>query len=136
MAFKSAFISASRGLGGRLDNVELKLIGVSENTKEGVNPPTSQHVPNHLPGLNPERTGAAQNRRPTNQQQGTTIEIDNDVSEELVRVETRVDNMEQKLTGLISKSDERAIRFAGLAFQSIAGSNAWLEANLPEHQAD
>jgi hypothetical protein len=31
-SFKSAFISASRGLGRRLDNVELKLIGAVENT--------------------------------------------------------------------------------------------------------
>jgi hypothetical protein len=41
--------------------------------------------------------------------------------------------METKLTGLISESDERAIRFAGLCFQSTAGSNVWMEANLPEH---
>jgi hypothetical protein len=43
--------------------------------------------------------------------------------------------MEWKLTGLISKSDERAIHFAGVGFQTIAGSNAWLEANLPRHPA-
>jgi hypothetical protein len=40
-AFKTAFISASRGLGGRLDNVELKLIGVIENTNQGAQQPAS-----------------------------------------------------------------------------------------------
>jgi hypothetical protein len=44
--------------------------------------------------------------------------------------------MEKKLTSLISKSNERAIWFAGLGFHLIAGSNAWSEANLPEHRSE
>jgi hypothetical protein len=31
--------------------------------------------------------------------------------------------------------DERAIKFAGLGFQSIAESNAWLETHLRRHQS-
>jgi hypothetical protein len=61
--------------------------------------------------------------------------MDKNANEELARVETRVDSMDHKLNGLILKSDERAIRFAGLGFQSVAGSNTWLEANLPLHRA-
>jgi hypothetical protein len=82
------------------------------------------HTSQTILGLNLERTGVAGNGLPTNPKQGTKIQIDNNVSEELFRVKRRVDNMEQKLTGLISKSNEKAIWFARLGFQSIAGSNA------------
>jgi hypothetical protein len=34
---------------------------------------------------------------------------------------------------VIAKSDEKAIRFMGLGFQTISESNTWLEANLPNH---
>jgi hypothetical protein len=70
-----------------------------------------------------------------NQHRATTIDVDNNAEEELRRVETRVDNLEQKLNSLVSKSDERAIRLAGLGFQSIADSNAWLAAELPQHRS-
>jgi hypothetical protein len=43
-------------------------------------------------------------------------------------------DMENNLRGLIcSKGDKRAIKFAGLGFQSIAHSNAWLETELQPH---
>jgi uncharacterized MAPEG superfamily protein len=50
-------------------------------------------------------------------------------------VETRVDGMKRKLSSLLAKTEERAIRFAGLGFQTIADSNAWLELVLRKHQS-
>jgi hypothetical protein len=41
--------------------------------------------------------------------------------------------LETKLAKLIAKGDERAINFAGLGFQSISKSNAWLETELVQH---
>jgi hypothetical protein len=129
-SFKAAFISASRGLEGRLDYVELKLIGVLENSSNGFQPSSSQRISTSYPGLNSESGTATRN-----QHRATTIDVDNNAEEELRHVETRVDNLERKLNSLISKSDERAIRFAGLGFQSIANSNAWLTAELPQHRS-
>ena len=56
--------------------------------------------------------------------------------EELTRVEVRMDSLvECKLSGLLVKSDERAILFARLGFQSMSDSNAWLETELPNHRS-
>jgi hypothetical protein len=51
------------------------------------------------------------------------------------RVDGRVDTLERKSNGVIAKSDERAISFAGLRFQTIGDSNAWLETEAQRHQA-
>jgi hypothetical protein len=42
-------------------------------------------------------------------------------------------SLETKLSKLISKGNERSISFAGLGFQCIGDSNAWLEAELVKH---
>jgi hypothetical protein len=48
-------------------------------------------------------------------------------------VDKRLVALETKLAKLIAKGDERAINFAGLGFQSISKSNAWLETELVQH---
>ncbi len=122
-----AFISASRGLGGRLDDVELKLVGIDHLSRGA--PATPSHLTRDPhSGLN-SGADAASRVRPM-------LLSDDDVSaKELARVESRVDTMERKLHGLLAKSDERAILFAGLGFQSISDSNAWLESELSKHRS-
>jgi hypothetical protein len=54
-----------------------------------------------------------------------------DLAAEVVQqIETRMINMGIKLSGLLAKGDKRAIKFAGLGFQSIKHSNTWLETEL------
>jgi hypothetical protein len=43
--------------------------------------------------------------------------------------------MERKLSGLLAKNEERAIRFAGLGFQTIGESSAWLKIAMRKHQS-
>jgi hypothetical protein len=94
-AFKTAFISTSRGLGGRLDNVKFKLIGVIENTNHRAQQLTSQHAPKSNSGFNLERTTGTRNESTTDQGQDAANQKDKVASDELVRVETRVDNTEK-----------------------------------------
>jgi hypothetical protein len=127
-AFKTAFISATRGLGGRLDNVELSMIGLTNSTPQ----------PSPASGLPNPRTGLAQaTGLPASQTQGQPINVDGDeTNQELkARVEMRIDSLEKKLNGLVSKSDERAIMFSGLGFLSMGDSNAWLEMEQRRHQS-
>ena len=130
-AFKTAFISATRGLGGRLDNVELSLIGVAANANDvamTVTPTRPAHS-----GLNETADRLSRTMNYTSRE---TIDMtDKTVDELAARVETRINSMEKKLHGLIAKSNKRAILFAGLGFQSIADSNAWLETELKRHQS-
>jgi hypothetical protein len=55
-------------------------------------------------------------------------------AEQVARVKSRVDEMECKLSGLLAKNKEWAIQFAGLGFQTISDSNAWLEMAVRIHQ--
>jgi hypothetical protein len=59
-----------------------------------------------------------------NQHKRPVIIDSNHADKELIRIQNRVDSMEQKLHSLVSKSNERAILFAGSGFQSISDSNA------------
>lgn len=45
-------------------------------------------------------------------------------------IEARMLTMETRMSGLLAKNDERAIRFADLGFQTIVDLNAWLETEL------
>lgn len=49
------------------------------------------------------------------------------------QIELRMIAMETKLSGLMAKGDERAIKFAGLGFLCIGDSKAWLELALKKH---
>jgi hypothetical protein len=139
-SFKTAFISASRSLGGRLDNVELRLIGIDDNSGFGTAPTGSR--PARHPNAQYGRSGTVD---PLSQafeggrSQREAIDLDDlddqDSRHKIARVELRVDLMEQKVLGLISKSDERAIQFANLGFLSSMDSNAWLAKELPRYQS-
>lgn len=39
------------------------------------------------------------------------------------------------MRGVLTKTKERAIRFSGLGFPTIAKSNAWLKTTLQKHQS-
>ncbi len=92
-AFKTAFISATRGLGGRLDNVELSLIGVAANANDVAMTVTPTR-PSHS-GLNKT---ADQLSRTMNYTSRETIDMtDKTVDELAARVETRINSMEKKL---------------------------------------
>jgi hypothetical protein len=119
--FKAAFINASRGLGGRLDNVELRVLGLSENSG------TRNHESNTTNAA--QSTSDRASHEEDHQQRAqvtTTVGGRDDAALENLtqRVKTRINAMEGKLHGLLAKNDERAIRFFGLGFQSIADSNA------------
>jgi hypothetical protein len=115
--FKTAFIQATRGLGNRLDNVELQVIGLADTPTAPIQA---------QPAVNADRAP---------RRQETVVIGDNTAIEIATRVETRVDDMERKLRGLLAKNEERAIRFAGLGFQTIGESNAWLELAMRRHQS-
>jgi hypothetical protein len=110
--FKIAFIQAIRGLGNRLDNLELRLIGIGDAP-----------VP------------LVQQLQPVRRAQETIVIGDDTAFEAVTRVEIQVDEMERKLRGLLAKNEEQAIRFAGLGFQTISESNAWLEMAMQRHQS-
>jgi hypothetical protein len=122
--FKFAFIQALRGLGGRLDNVELRMIGMCDNQPQA---PPAPKVSYQQQRVNDS------NLQPTYRE--TIVINDDDPMEVVSRVETRVDNMERKLQGLLAKNEDKAIRFAGLGFQTMSESNAWLETSLRNHQS-
>jgi hypothetical protein len=115
---KTAFISASRGLGGRLGNVKLKLIEILDSSSRGFFTNITHLTTNPHSELNAGADAASHVQ--------TVIVGNDDASKELARVESRVDTMEHKIHGLLAKSDESAILFAGLKFQSISELNAWL----------
>jgi hypothetical protein len=58
---------------------------------------------------------------------------ESDTGLKVARVEHQVDLIKQKVP--VAKSDEHAIRFADLGFQSSSDSNAWLEIELQNHQS-
>jgi hypothetical protein len=124
-SFKKAFIDTSRGLGGRLGNVEMQLAGVpmggalSNQIFQAAAGASAGHVDN--PSVS-SRAGLKQD--------------DHESPDDIVaRVESRIGAMETKLSVLLAKTDERAIRFAGLGFQSISDSNAWLELAMVRHRS-
>jgi hypothetical protein len=129
--FKSAFIQTSRGLGGRLDNVELRLVAL---------PPTPAITITHVPGHR-NRPGNTVDMMSRAGPGCTTfrndpIDVDDaDLPELTSRIESRVDELERKLNSVLAKTEERAIRFSGLGFQTISESNAWLEISLRRHQS-
>jgi hypothetical protein len=125
--FKGAFIQASRGLGSCLDNVELRLIGLSNNPQAPATaPPNIRCTSNAWAGTLGEVADNMSRQPPK------PIYVGDDLFEEVTtRIKTRVNELEQKLSGALA----RAIRFAGLGFQTIAESNAWLETSLQKHQS-
>jgi hypothetical protein len=69
-------------------------------------------------------------------EKGHRNSIGDEAAVELVaRVESRVNEMEQKLSGLLAKNEEQTIRFVGLGFQTMSESNAWLKVTLRKHQS-
>jgi hypothetical protein len=124
---------ATQGLGRRLDNVELSLIGVAANTNEGVIAVTPMIQPHHHSGLDETVNSLS---RTMNYGPRETVDMTDETVKELVaRVETRINLMEKKFHGLIARSDERAVTFAGLGFQSTTDSNAWFETELRRRQS-
>jgi phage shock protein A len=121
-SFKLAFISATRGLGGRMDNVEIQLMGMV--SKLGHTGSTLTHVPG--PVMSPQDTDRLS-------RDASNVDTNDLANEVIKRIETRMVDMENRLSGLVSKGDDRAIKFAGLGFQSISQSNAWLETELRRH---
>jgi hypothetical protein len=68
--------------------------------------------------------------------QGQITDMDGRTTDELgIRIESRINSLEKKLNGLVSKSDKRAIMFSGLGFLSMEDSNAWLEIKQRRHQS-
>jgi hypothetical protein len=47
--------------------------------------------------------------------------------------ESRLDKVTDRVAQVTAETDENAIRFAGLGFQSSKESNAWLVLNMPDH---
>jgi hypothetical protein len=131
-----ALIPASRGLGGgRLNNVELELVGILDNpsrdSSRGFATHTNHYTVDSCLGPNAGTATASTASTRTQNNRGNTVIVDNDdATKEIARVGNRVDSLDHKLHGVIAKSDERAISFAGLGFESISESNAWLEAEL------
>jgi hypothetical protein len=57
-----------------------------------------------------------------------------DLANEVIKqIETHVVDTESRLSSLLAKGDERAIKFAGLGFQSMSHSNAWLKTEFHRH---
>jgi hypothetical protein len=137
--FKTAFISATRGLGGPLDNVKLKLIGMVDNSIHGSLQERQEPRRNSIALLGQSATANPLPESFTGgQTQNDAILLDeSDTGHKVARVvEHRVDLMEQKVHLIVvAKSDERAIWFAGLDFQSSSDSNARLETELQNHQS-
>jgi hypothetical protein len=133
--FKMAFIQATRGLGGRLDNVELSMIGLVGKAGAAEHAIQPTFVDPH------SGRGRATDLLSRGMAQGLsaedTIDLDHvETRDEMAaRIENRINQLETKLNGLVAKSDERAIRFSGLGFQSMKESNAWLEMELRRHQS-
>jgi hypothetical protein len=112
--FKAAFTNASRGQRGRLDNVELCVLGLSENSGTG------NHEPNITNTVHPtaDRFSHKEDRHRLDQDTTTSGGRDDGALENLTQqVKIRINEIEEKLHGLLAKSDKRAIRFLG--FQSI-----------------
>jgi hypothetical protein len=131
-AFKGAFIGATRGLGGRLDNVEIQIMSMV--SKLGDRNVALEYTA--LPRGPTEGHNAIDraSRMEVDQGRGQALGETSDLAAEVIQqIETRMVAMENKLSGLLAKGDERAIKFAGLGFQSIKQSNAWLEAEMRKH---
>jgi hypothetical protein len=77
-----------------------------------------------------EQTADCLSRQPI---QAPIREVTGEREDVLGLVKQRLIALETKLAKLIAKGDERAINFAGLGFQSISKSNAWLETELVNH---
>ena len=161
-SFKGAFILATRGLGGRLDNVELSVMGlVSQAQASSTTIRLSQETDPHS-GLGRAADDLSRDfhRRPSREADphsefddgGEDMERDfhrrrppsRPGPDPMVlesprrggsRIDSRIDGLEWKLNGLVVATDEKAIMFAGLGFQSIGESNAWLEIELKRHQS-
>jgi hypothetical protein len=124
--FKSTFIGATRGIGGQVDNVELQLMGMNSYLRQG-----NAYVAYVLGACSGE-TADPMSRTTTNQEQNAAG-VSNLAAKVIKEIKGQMIAMENKLSGLLAKGDESAIKFAGLGFQSISHSNAWLEANLRKH---
>jgi hypothetical protein len=125
--FKIAFIQEMWGLGNRLDNMELRMIGMCDHITQLV---VHQTIHGQMCHPLPQTLGGMTQRPPE------TIIMGNDATTDLVAwVESRVDKMEQNCSWLLAKNKEQAIHFAGLGIQTIAKSNAWLETIMPKHQS-
>jgi hypothetical protein len=128
-SFKVAFIGATRGLGGRMDNVELQLMGMTSGL--GQRDTTLAYVPGSRNGETVDLL--SRTNLPPIQETVGHEDVDGLANKVVKQIETRMVDMEHKLSGLLAKGDERAIKFAGLGFQSISHSNAWLETELRKH---
>jgi hypothetical protein len=115
-SFKTAFISATRGLGGRLDNIELSMMGIVNAA------PQIQPVRTADPHSRLGRTADHTSRMPIigTLGQNQVTNVDEKTADQMgIRIENRVNSLEKKLNSLVPKSDERAIVFCGLGFLSI-----------------
>jgi hypothetical protein len=106
-----------------LDNIELRVPGLSKNLGIGNDEP---NISNNAGHLRLDRVSREDDRQYRDQDITTGGGRDDGPLENFTqRVETRINKMEGKLHALLAKSNERAIRFSGLGFQSIADSNAF-----------
>jgi hypothetical protein len=133
-SFKGAFIGATRGLRGQMDNVNLHLMGMVSGLRKG------DATWEHIPGLHRSETVdlmSRMNLSPIQESQHRVGHEDADglANKVIKQIETHMINMENKLSSLVAKGNERAIKFAGLGFQSISHSNAWLEMELCKHSS-
>jgi hypothetical protein len=122
--FKTTFISATLGLQGRLDNIELSMMGLV-NAAPQIQP---VRIADPHPRLG--RTADHASRMPiigTLPGQNQVTNVDEETADQMlgIRIENRVNSLEKKLNGLVAKSDERVIMFCGLGFLSIEESNDW-----------
>jgi hypothetical protein len=137
-SFKTAFISATRELGGPSDKVDGKLIGMVDNSPMHGSLQERQEPRGNSTALFGQCTTA--NPLPEaftgGRTQNEAILLDeSNTGLKVARVEHRVDLMEQKVHLLIAKSYECDIWFAGLGFQSSSDSNALLKKELQNHQS-
>ena len=129
-SFKAALIGATRGLGGQMDKVELRLVDLAATLQQG---PISMEF---VPGGSRGDMADALSRRPSPPPMAPSArpeDISALANEVITKIEMRMVDMETKLSGLLAQGDERAIKFSGLGFQSIGQSNAWLETELRNH---
>jgi hypothetical protein len=115
-SFKTAFISAARGLGVRLDNVKLSMIGLV-NVAPQIQP---VRIADPRSGLGRTADHASHMPLIGTLGQNQVTNVDEETADQMgIRIENRVNSLEKKLNGLVAKSDERAIMFCGLGFLSI-----------------
>jgi hypothetical protein len=126
--FKKAFIEAIRGVRGRLDNAELHIIGMVAKLSHI----DTQVV--HIPTQESDVDQLSRNMTIDLSGEPATLPKANKASGESARSESRLIRLENKLSGLIAKTDDQAIRFAGLmGFTSMSKSNTWLETEMRRH---